>query len=106
MFNPLSDINVRTAKYAAPVQGSSTNATKTPRKKAVKGLSDTFVTYTLMRFASDGKIEREIPLPYQKKSLISSRPARMMSAAITRYIVTDVFAKERMIGSNKPPAIK
>ncbi len=67
---------VMMARYGAPVHGNSTAATNAPSSMTPNS-EVLLVEYSWILWAKYLGICREKPLPYQKKSLISSSAARM-----------------------------
>ena len=65
--------NTKIARYGPPVHGSSTPATKAP-KNIIAG-KVTFLVISWIFLAFSGGMDKVIPCPYQKKSLISIKPA-------------------------------
>src|SRR3989338_4072095 len=99
------DNKSRIARYGAPVQGSSTPATKTPRIKTPGKVI--FFVISCICFALSGGIIKLIPCQYQKKSFISIMPAMIMSEPTTIEIYSLIYKGTELKKYNMPkPANK
>jgi len=83
--SPEADMRERTARYTAPVQGSSTMATNTPSPNVVKRLLAIFLDISVILAEYFGEISRSDPLLLGLKySFNSNIPKIAITAAIAK----------------------
>lgn len=89
IVTPLIDMRARTARYTAPVHGSSTIATNTPSQNVVNTLPMMDSCFSLIFLAYRGGIPTILVAPGLKYSLSSSIQKAPIMIAIAIYAFTE-----------------